>query len=127
MTSTELEASLGGFAGTECYHRLSPLHSGLVVTDGVLFLAQEAKAFWLIDAIASHQPKCRKDASLRDFQFWTLDVADDHSAVLKCERDTDDVAIVQRIPYTDFPLKQARVWVQPGDERTWVAMLPSEH
>ena len=127
MNGTELEASLGGFTGTECYHKLSPLHLGLVVTDGVLFLAQEAKAFWLIDAIASHQPKCRKDASLRDFQFWTLDVAEDHSAVLKCERDTDDVAITQRIPYTDFPMKQVRVWVQPSDERTWVALLPSEH
>jgi len=127
MNATEIESGLGQFTGTECYHRLSALHLGLVVTDGVKFLAQEAGAFWLIDAIASYQPKCRKDASLRDFQFWTLDVAEDHSAVLKCERDTDDVAITQRIPYTDFPLKQARVWVQPGDERTWVAMLPSEH
>lgn len=127
MTDTELNEGLAQFIGTEAYHKLSPLHGDLVVTDGVLFLAQEAKAFWLIDAIASHQREALKDSSLRQYQFWTLEVAEDKSAVLKCERDTDDVAIRQEIPFTDFPMRNVRVWVQPmGDGRHWVAMLPSE-
>jgi len=128
MNATELEGSLDQFIGTEAYHKLSPLHGGLVVTDGVLFLAQEGEAFWLIDAIASHQPEALKDPSLRDYQFWTLEVAANKSAVLTCERDKDDVAIRQEIPFTDFPMDKVRVWVQPlGDGRHWVAMLPSEH
>lgn len=125
--SEEFESALHQFTGTGQYHRLS-LHGGLVATDGVAFLAEEASAFWLVDAIASHQPKALKDPMLREHQFWTLDVAPDHSAVLKCERDTDDVAIVQRIKYTDFPMAQVKVWVEPlGDGRHWVALLPSEH
>jgi len=96
-------------------------------------MADIGKAWWLIDAIVSHQPKAMKDTMLRGMQFWTLNVHDDHSATLICERDSGDVAITQEIPYSDFPLDEIKIWLEPGytdigngPQTVMVAMLPSE-
>lgn len=120
MTATELKSHLAGFTGTENYHRWSIL-SRMVLTDGAKSLAEEAGAYWLMDAIASHQPKALRDPKLQEIQFWKLK-AKDGKAVLTCERDTDDVAITQRIAFTDFPMDEVKLWVQNG-----VIMLPSEY
>lgn len=120
MNAQELQTALAHFSGTEEYHR----HwLGLRMTDGVKFLADNAGAHWLVDAIASHQPEAMRDPMLKEMQFWTLKVnADDRSAILTCERDTDDVAITQEISYTDFPLDKARIWLSNR-----VMMLPNEY
>lgn len=127
MTTSELRSQLEGFTGTEGYHRLT-LSRRLVGTDGVAFLAQAANCFWLIDAIASHQPACMKDEMLQGIQFWTLKVKD-QSAKLICERDQGDVFLTQDIPYTDFPLDEIKIWVEAGEcggQPVMVAMLPGE-
>ena len=55
-------------------------------------------------------------------------------AYIVCERDSDDAAIVQDIPFTDFPfdtLPEIKIWVQPtlmpNGKLVMVAYLPSEH
>lgn len=118
MTAEQLEQGMRHFTGTESYHRVT---FGLVATDGVKWLCENAECYWLLDAIASHQPDALKDPMLRDMQFWTLTVRD-NTATLVCERDSGDVAIRQRIAYTDFPLPEVRIWVQRG-----VAMIPNEY
>jgi hypothetical protein len=118
--TTELENALAYFTGTEAYHRFSPL-SKLVLTDGVKYLADKTGAYWLMDIIASYQQKCMKDEMLRDFQLWTLKVKDDEG-VVTCERDTDDVAFQQKIPFTDFPLAEISLYCING-----VILLRSEY
>jgi hypothetical protein len=106
----------------------------MVHTDGVALMEKLCRAGWLVDAIASYQPKCRKDSMLQHMQFWTLTVdREAKTAVLTCERDTNDVAITQDIEYTDFPLSKIKIWVElgmanfgRGSEAAMVAMLPSE-
>jgi hypothetical protein len=113
--------NLHQFTGTENYYR----HLlGIVYTDGVQYLAQEAGAYWLIDAIASWQidPVILKDWMLQEIQFWKLQVNSDNSAVLSCERDTDDVVLTQDIPFTDFPLESIKLYLNHK-----VLMLPSEY
>jgi hypothetical protein len=105
----EIEKNLAYFTGTEQYHRYSII-SKLVLTDGAKYLADKAGAYWLMDIISSYQPQCQKDEMLRDFQLWTLNVNEDNSATIKCERDTNDVAITQDIPFTDFPLKEIKLY-----------------
>src|SRR5487761_2479243 len=63
-----LRASLAQFTGTEHWTRHRSRR--LLYTDGVRFLAETAKAHWLIDAIASWQTH----ASVRcePFQVWKL-------------------------------------------------------
>jgi len=123
-----LPAALEQFSGTDQYHRLSPLHGRLVVTDGVKYLCDQAGAYWLVDVIASHQRRALRDPMLQDIQFWTIRVDEEkRTALVTCARDEDDVVIRQRIPWTDFPLAEQRIWVERGGPNdTWVAMLPGE-
>lgn len=117
MTSKTL--NLEQFIGTESYYK-HPL--GILYTDGVQYLAKEANAYWLIDAIASWQlsPKIKR---VQRIQFWKLRVnLHNNTAVLTCERDSDDVAITQEIPYTDFPLESVKLYLADG-----VLLLPSEY
>jgi hypothetical protein len=93
-------------------------------TDGVKFLAERADAYWLVDAIASHQTKqLLSDEMLQEFQIWKLIVnAEDKSARLICERDTEDVVVTQDIPFTDFPLSEIKLYLVAR-----VLMLTSEY
>jgi len=115
------EADLAQFTGTSTYYQ----HSlGVQYTDGVYYLAERGGAYWLIDAIASWQidPRVNRDPMLQQIQFWKLTVNDDQSALLVCERDEGDVAVSQDIPFTDFPLKEVKLYLQNG-----VVLLPSEY
>ncbi len=102
----------------------------LVFTEGVKYMADEAGAYWLIDAIASYQgSKALNTDMLRDFQLWELEVTEKNgrrSAVLTCRAD-DGVkpAVTQNIEYTDFPLPSIKFYVERGEEMT--LMLPAEH
>ena len=54
--------------------RWSPLFRQMVLTDGAKFVADNGGAhgaYWLMDAIASHQPKALRNEMLRDIQFWS--------------------------------------------------------
>ena len=107
--STELENALVYFTGTEAYHKFSAF-SQLKLTDGVKYLCEKAGSYWLMDIIHSYQNKCKQDEMLKDFQMWTLTVNSDNTATVICERDTDDIVITQDIPYTDFPLKNIKLY-----------------
>ena len=106
------------FTGTTQYHRLSALPFN--ATDGVAYLAESCGAFWLVDAIFSHYMKTRKKDSML---FCTLKVdLKKQSAVLTGDDGNDTPFFTQKIPYTDFPLPEIKVWVADG-----VALLPSEY
>ena len=129
-----IEAVLAQCTGSENYHyNAIAKKSGIVYTEGLRTLCLMAEAWWILDAIASHQPQCRRDPQLRQVQFWTLTVNKDRSATLICERDQGDEAIRQNIEYTDFPLPSIRIWLEAGaaiidgtERSVMVAMLPSE-
>jgi len=115
----EIEDGLRQFTGGDTIYK----HwLGITYTEGVKWLADKAGAFWLIDAIASWQVEARKDAMLRDFQMWVLMVnLDTHSAALSCCRDAGDVAFMQEIEWTDFPLKEIKFYLENN-----VLCLPQE-
>jgi hypothetical protein len=109
------------FTGTEKYYR----HwlNQFVYTDGVKYLADTTESYWLLDAIASYQPSLITDRMLSEFQIWKLAVKPDQSAILSCERDTDDLVLQQSIEFTDFPaLPEIKLFLESG-----VLLLPSEH
>jgi hypothetical protein len=112
-------AQLNQFTGsTEFYRHWLP---GFRYTEGVRFLAERTRCYWLIDLIAILQVRALKDAWLREFQLWELFV-NDGSAILACSRDSDDVAFREVIETTDFPITYVHLYVEGG-----VLMLPSEH
>ncbi len=121
-TPNELLTQLRNFTGTEHLYR----HwLGYHYTDGVFHLAESAGAHWLLDAIGSYQAtrRIRDDTMLREFQVWELHVnLKNHSADLRCLRDTDDLVFHQHIPFTDFPLSQIKLYLRDG-----ILLLPSEY
>jgi hypothetical protein len=115
------QSDLAQFSGTTRYYQ----HwlRRFVYTDGVHHVAETGGAHWLIDAIASYQPKLFKDPMLQEFQHWILKVdLNNQKAQLICERDSDDVVLTQDIGFTDFPLDEIRFYVVSK-----VLMLPSEY
>jgi hypothetical protein len=124
-----LESDLEGFIGTEEYHRY-PI-GPLLLTEGAAYLAKEAKCYWLVDAIGSYQGELfdgklaagRRRLREFGFQFWTLEVKEDKSAVLSCVEDSGvEPLVVQTFRYTDFPMRTVMLYLQGG-----VLMLPSEY
>ncbi len=99
--TTKTLPDLSQFYGTENIYKNI---FGFRYTDGIKFLAEECGAYWLIDLVASYQPKLRKKSQrLGEFQLWTLKV-NGSKAVAVCQEDSDTPNVVsQRIPYTDFP------------------------
>jgi hypothetical protein len=131
MTPEEIQAGLANFTGTEQYHRFSVLFSRHIITDGVKWLCDNTGCYWLLDAIASHHARCMKDPQLKQIQFWTLtvhpkDTKRKHMATLTCARDEGDNAFKQEILYTDFPMPEIKLWVQPN-AGNFVIFLPSEY
>lgn len=116
------QAELDAFTGTEniYQHSFGKIH----YTDGIKYLATEGQAFWLIDAIASHQTRqLLSQQDLEEFQLWQLTVSEDKSAVLTCKSDSDTEPVVrQEVPYTDFPLNSTKLYLVDK-----VLMLPSEY
>lgn len=105
----------------------------VIYTPGVQYLMQEASAYWLIDAIASHlaspefHAALKQDSRIQDLHFWTLSVSDDKSAVLNARVDRGEPTFIsQQIPFTDFPLPSIDIWVG-FDGQHYTVYLPSEH
>lgn len=118
MTPDELQAGLGQFYCSEVYYE----HwlGRLVYTEGVKFLAENAGAYWLLDAIASYQPQ--PEVASEPFQIWTL-VVKDRSGTLSMRADSNrPVLVSQEIEFTDFPLPEFKLWLTDG-----VLILPSEY
>ncbi|ALB42204.1 MULTISPECIES: DUF6876 family protein [Nostocales] len=141
ISATKLIQDLANFTGSEQYY----LHWSKVLkyTTGVKYLAEKAQAYWLIDAIASHQTKrLLSNENLRYFQLWLLTVTNtenqlpqkygfinpnpNHKAVLTCWEDTPvervKPVIRQDIEFTDFPLTEMKLYVENS-----ILLLPSEH
>lgn len=107
------EAELNQFTGTEKWHR----HwMGLLYTDGVEHLAEKAKAYWLLDVIFSYKRK-------EPFQLWEIKLDGKGGCVVTMREDSDRKAkVTQKIPYTDFPLQELKLYLTGG-----VLLLPSEY
>lgn len=130
-TSTLTHADLYQFTG-DAIRYSHPLNRRVIYTPGVRYLAEKAKAFWLIDAITSYfgSPEMNaaisSDSRLASLQFWRLDVAES-KAVLIANADTGETPFIrQEIPYTDFPLEYIDIWAG-YDGHFWTLYLPSEH
>jgi hypothetical protein len=114
------EADLAHFHGTEHWYRHGVIRN-VLYTDGARYVADQAGAYWLLDAIAIAQACDRRVAAER-FQVWGLVVHADQSATLTCEDGNAHGVAQQQIPFTDFPLSRLTLWCVDK-----VIMLPGEY
>lgn len=119
LKGSALKNSLQQFLGTDTYTR----HSRFVaLTEGALFLAEEACCYWLLDLFSSHlialnnkeEFICLKLVKINDSAEVTIDDGNGRTLAK------------QHIEYTDFPLDSLVLygcWVCDY----WVLMLPTEY
>lgn len=118
-TAEELTAHLAQCHSSERLYR--HWTARLVYTDGVQQLAELAGAYWLIDAVASHQPNplVRQEP----FQVWVLSRITGRRFTLEMNDGNTTRAILrQDLEYTDFPLDTQTLYLTGG-----VLMLPGEY
>lgn len=118
--TANLQADLNQFTGTEGYYKYG---HRILLTDGVKYLADEAEAYWLLDAIVSYQNdrRVKSNRMLREIQFWELKVKDGRGE-LTCVEDSGRPPVIrQEVAWTDFPLESVKLYLENG-----VLMLPSE-
>jgi len=98
MRTVQTELDLSGFHGTENWYKNT---FGLLYTDGIAYLAEQAGAHWLIDIVDSYQPKFGNVP----FQLWKIELTQGGGCVVTMREDTDEPPLVEQvIEYTDFPL-----------------------
>lgn len=119
MTQTFDPTQLSNFTGTERYYRLYP---HVVLTDGTKYLADEAGAYWLMDAIACYLPQF---TGKHEFVVAKL-VRTGIKAQLTLDDGNGRVLDQQHIPFTDFPLASIQLYACWGGD-FWVIMLCSEY
>ena len=124
-TIAEITRNLAQAIGSMSYTR----HQfGIIMTDGVVQLREDADAYWLVDAIASYFHKHKEE-----FQVWKLEVdTEKKSAVLTMKEDSNRPELVrQEIEYTDFPLDSIEFYLQlgsiDGTTPNYILMLTSEY
>ena len=123
MDKDQLLDGLRNFYGTEHYYRHMP---GLVITDGVKFLADNAGCYWLLDMVWSYLPMLRKS---RDTFFVVRYAGTPGESGLFSV--TDDIPAnqtyaQQAIEHTDFPLDEIVLYLSATEEE-FVLMLRSEY
>lgn len=116
--------NLEQFYGTTVWYR-HPLFRKFTYTEGMQHVAQNAGAYWLLEAIFAHAHKLHAKQELNDeglFLVFNLAVKDDDSATLTVDDGNHNVLAKQTIPYTDFPAKTFKCYVAD-----YVCLLPSEY
>ena len=128
----QLQQNLQQFTGDLERYRHG-LNRQVIYTPGIQFLAEQAGAYWLVDAIASHigsapfRRAVANDPRIGDLHFWNLTVSPNHTAILLATADSGETQfITQVIEFTDFPLAEIDVWAG-FDGTHWTLYLPSEH
>jgi hypothetical protein len=113
-------ADLNQFTGTESWYRHGLVRS-ILFTDGVKYVADTGRAYWLLDEIALAQ-KFEKKLAKEEFQLWKLIVAKDSTALLVCEDGNGRKLLSKKIPFTDFPLDEISFFYTNN-----TILLPSEY
>ena len=119
MSPQDLMSSLHQFTGTDSYYQL---HPKVLLTDGAKFLADEAGAYWLMDAIGSYLAGFKANE-----HFICATLTNKVSrARLVLDNGNGAVLAVQSIAYTDFPLLEIKLYAV-WDGQYWVILLPGEY
>lgn len=98
-----------------------------LITPGARWVAEQGKAWWLLDACISYLPS--KALKGEEFVVFKLVVNPDKSAVLTADDGNGNVRVTQKIEYTDFEQDECELWVvrTPGQRPDAVIMTPAEY
>lgn len=121
MTDHEIQDNLANFYGSASFTPFNAF-SKSVLTEGTVYLAEAAQAYWLFDAIQSHLHGLNEDMVQS-----TLTVGKDGEATLELDDMDENIVATQDISYTDFPLRTIKIWSVRNETGAYTHMLPSEY
>ena len=104
ITLSDLEQ----FTGSTTLYRYNLLGTKVSMTAGVKYLADNAKCYWLIDAILSYQSE--KEVAKVPLQVWELERLPDNTLKLTCRDGEDIVIVTQDFSYSNFPLPEVKIY-----------------
>ena len=124
--------------GTLGYTRGCGINRGLLCTDGIMGVAQEASAYWLIDIVGSlkYEEETWKQMNEHRLIVCKLKVnLEAGTAVFTATEMPEDeeapkAIYTQKIPYTNFPLEEVTMWLDMesrSHKGEQVLFLPSEY
>ena len=105
------------YTGTVNYWNHQFFKVSIKLTDGANYIRKHCGAFWLFDLITQQTYHIDKSYIIRlnnikDYEY-KFNVHD---------WETDEIIYQQEIPFSDFPLKQLKLYVLNG-----ICLLPSEY
>jgi len=112
---------LDKFYGSATFTRWSPL-TNAVLSEGALYVAETAGAYWLFDSIQSYL-----DQHQADWAQTAMVVHDDDSATITMTNLNDEPLSEWKISFTDFPEPHIRIWSVRNELGAHTHMLPSEY
>lgn len=120
----QLKDNLELFIGTEHFysHRITKT----VYTDGIKYLAEEGKCYWLINDASIVAQSLMEKSSFISIDFKRL--SEEQQSEMGCEAiitygdGNDNILYTQQYPYTDFPLDELNLFFADG-----TLLLPSEY
>lgn len=131
MESSTIKApiDLSHFTGTTAYHKLT-MHPRVLFTDGLAYLAREAKCYWLMGVVMSHLATSKKLA-LEPFVSVSITTysKDKQARCLFTDGNEKDLE-VQLVKFVEFPFDKLSFFCQKeeqADGSRWIVMLPSEY
>ncbi len=119
---------LSQFTGTLTYHKLT-MHPRVLFTDGLDYLAKEAKCYWLMDVVMSHLATSKKLAT-EPFVSFNITVDENRRTVCTFTDGNEKKLAKQIIETSDFPFDKLQFFCQKEEHGTgsrWIVMLPSEY
>ena len=124
MNAHELQTQLAQFHGTQFWTR-HPFNRRFLYTDGVKHVAEKARAYWLLDILATEI--AGKVIHVREC-FGVVKLAvKDRKAALTVKDDEPGRALYRRdIAFTDFPAGDWTFYLVEDGEHA-VLMLPGEY
>jgi hypothetical protein len=131
----QLKRDLGGFYGTDEWHRHRCFaRYPVFLTDGALYLAEHGgaggtTAYWLMDLIASYQGE-KQMKRIENPQLWKIECLGEGSkrfCVVTCGNKPEKPIIQQDIEYTNFLLNEYELYasLEPFDESGKLALIIS--
>ena len=125
---TKLPNDIAGqenFWGTESYHKISLMP--YLVTDGIKYILEKGKCFWLFDEFYVMIHDIKINSSLI---VCKLQVNEDLSCKLIIEDGNYNKLAEKELSYTNFPAKEQIVWASysvVNDKNYLIFYLSSEH
>ncbi len=107
-TQSANDAYLQANGTDQFYHQPN---SSFQYTAEIKDLLTKCGAYWLLSEILLAN-KFSEAVKIQDFQSWELKHLEGNTFILTCDDGNDNIVWEKRIPFSDFPYKDVKIWVE---------------